>query len=157
MRGLQGAGVPIAACVKHWVADGGTVLGSGTADFAWTGAPYLPISPHISPVPPLYLHCISSVSRRLRVDGRAARHALDPSRSNPSRSTLSRSTVPAEQRAHAPRRPAGAPAHVLDQGDVQCGEAELREVHVAPYLPALEAGCLTVMASYSSVHGAKVH
>ena len=46
---------------------------------------------------------------------------------------------------------------MLDQGDVQCGEAELREVHVAPYLPALEAGCLTVMASYSSVRGAKVH
>ena len=88
MRGLQGAGVPIAACAKHWVADGGTVLGSGTADFAWTGAPYLPVSP-------LYLPCIS----------------------------------------HAPRRPAGAPAHVLDQGDVRCGEAELREVHVPPYLP----------------------
>ena len=46
---------------------------------------------------------------------------------------------------------------MLDQGDAQCDEAELHEVHVAPYLPALEAGCLTVMASYSSVHGAKVH
>ena len=61
MRGLQGAGVPIAACVKHWVADGGTVLGSGTADFAWTGAPYLPISP-------LYLPCISPVSRLYLAD-----------------------------------------------------------------------------------------
>ena len=51
----------------------------------------------------------------------------------------------------------GAPPHVLDQGDAQCDEAELREVHVMPYRPALEAGCLTVMASYSSVHGTKVH
>ena len=43
---------------------------------------------------------------------------------------------------------------MLDQGDAQCDEAELHEVHVAPYL---RAGCLTVMASYSSYNGKKVH
>ena len=122
-----------------------------------------PCLPYIAPGSPLYLPCISPasplhlpcISCRLRVHGRAARHALDPSRStlparpfsarpfparpfplNPSRSTLSRSTLAAEQRAHAPPLRAGAPAHVLDQGDVRCAEAELREVHVAPYLPA---------------------
>ena len=49
MRGLQGAGVPIAACVKHWVADGGTALGSGTADFAWTGTPPHLLDPNPNP------------------------------------------------------------------------------------------------------------
>ena len=29
----------MAACAKHWVAAGGTALGTGTADFGWTGAP----------------------------------------------------------------------------------------------------------------------
>ena len=51
MRGLQGAGVPIAACVKHWVADGGTALGSGTADFAWTGTPPHVLDPSPNPNP----------------------------------------------------------------------------------------------------------
>ena len=93
MRGLQGAGVPIAACVKHWVADGGTVVGSGTADFAWTGAPYLPhISPYL-PSSPLYLPCISPVSSLYLADfawtGAPMTHArpfpLEPSPLEPSR------------------------------------------------------------------------
>ena len=87
VRGIQRQPFPMAACLKHWVADGGTAYGSGTDQFAWSGAP----------------------------------------------------------------------GHVLDQGDARIDEAELRERHVAAYLPALQAGCLTVMATYSSWNGAKVH
>eukprot|EP00965_Chrysotila_dentata_P187028 6171879-Pleurochrysis_carterae.AAC.2 len=39
VKGLQEAGVPMAACVKHFVSDGATELGTGTANFAWMGAP----------------------------------------------------------------------------------------------------------------------
>jgi beta-glucosidase len=44
-----------------------------------------------------------------------------------------------------------------DQGNTVVSEEELRRVHIAPYLPALEAGVLTVMASFSSWNGAKCH
>jgi beta-glucosidase len=91
VRGIQTCGVPMAACVKHWVADGATALGTGTKDFEWTGAP----------------------------------------------------------------------VGVLDQGDAQIDERELRERHVAAYLPALAASGaaapLTVMVSYSSWNGVKAH
>ena len=43
----------------------------------------------------------------------------------------------------------------LDQGDTKCSEEELRTVHVAPYLPSLEAGAGSVMVSYSSWNGQK--
>lgn len=43
----------------------------------------------------------------------------------------------------------------LDQGDTQCDLATLRRVHMAPYLPALEAGVGTIMPSYSSWNGLK--
>ena len=88
VRGLQSSGgVPVAACVKHWVADGGTALGSGGANFGWTGAP----------------------------------------------------------------------THLLDQGDAQISERELRKAHVSAYLPSLAEGVLTVMVSYSKVQGEPVH
>lgn len=45
----------------------------------------------------------------------------------------------------------------IDQGDNLAGEAALRDIHGAGYVPALEAGVQTVMASYSSWHGAKMH
>ena len=45
----------------------------------------------------------------------------------------------------------------VDQGDTVVGEEELRRVHIAPYLPALEAGVLTVMVSLSSWNGEKCH
>ena len=49
VRGLQGVpGVPMAACLKHWVGDGGTALGTGSDDFKWTGAPPA-ISRHLPP------------------------------------------------------------------------------------------------------------
>lgn len=45
----------------------------------------------------------------------------------------------------------------IDQGNTICSEAELRAVHIAPYLPALEAGVKTVMVSFSSWNGVKCH
>ncbi len=45
----------------------------------------------------------------------------------------------------------------VDQGDTMVGEEELRRLHIAPYMPALEAGALTVMVSLSSWNGAKCH
>jgi beta-glucosidase len=43
-----------------------------------------------------------------------------------------------------------------DQGDARISEATLRDIHAAGYRPALEAGALTVMASFSSWNGAKM-
>ena len=45
----------------------------------------------------------------------------------------------------------------VDQGDTVVSEEELRRVHIAPYVPALEAGVLTVMVSLSSWNGEKCH
>ena len=45
----------------------------------------------------------------------------------------------------------------VDQGDTIVDEEELRRVHIAPYVPALEAGALTVMVSLSSWNGEKCH
>jgi len=89
VRGIQRCGFPMAACVKHWVADGGTILGSGNFDMGGIGK--------------------------------------------------------------------AVKAHGLDQGDARMDETELRRTHVAPYLPALAEGALTVMVSYSSVNGQKCH
>jgi beta-glucosidase len=43
-----------------------------------------------------------------------------------------------------------------DQGDNLSSEAQLRDIHAAGYPPALAAGAQTVMASFSSWHGAKI-
>ena len=51
----------------------------------------------------------------------------------------------------------GGTAAGVDQGDTVASEEELRRVHIAPYLPALEAGVLTVMVSLSSWNGEKCH
>lgn len=45
----------------------------------------------------------------------------------------------------------------IDQGDARISEAELFSVHLPPYRRAIEAGALTVMASYSSWHGTRLH
>lgn len=45
----------------------------------------------------------------------------------------------------------------IDQGDTAVSLAELQRTHIAPYYSALEAGVLTVMASYSSWNGNKCH
>lgn len=45
----------------------------------------------------------------------------------------------------------------VDQGDTALSEEELMRVHASPYLPALEAGVLTVMASFNSWNKEKCH
>ena len=51
----------------------------------------------------------------------------------------------------------GGTNHGIDQGRTDISEEELRRLHIAPYRPALEAGVLTVMASYNSWHDVKCH
>lgn len=45
----------------------------------------------------------------------------------------------------------------IDQGDTRVDEATLARVHGAGYPPAVNAGVMTVMASYNSWNGAKMH
>jgi beta-glucosidase len=51
----------------------------------------------------------------------------------------------------------GGTANGKDQGDNAASEAELRDIQAAGYRPALEAGIQSVMASYSSWQGVKMH
>lgn len=44
-----------------------------------------------------------------------------------------------------------------DQGDTAVSEAVLRDVHAAGYVPSIAAGAQSVMASYNSVNGQKMH
>jgi beta-glucosidase len=44
-----------------------------------------------------------------------------------------------------------------DQGDTICDEAIFRSRHLAPYLPAIRAGAGSIMVSYSSWNGTKMH
>jgi len=43
-----------------------------------------------------------------------------------------------------------------DQGDAKIPETELRDIHVAGYVPAIEAGVQTIMISFSSWNGRKL-
>lgn len=45
----------------------------------------------------------------------------------------------------------------IDQGDARISEPDLRSIHLRPYRAAIDAGVATVMASYSSWNGVKVH
>lgn len=45
----------------------------------------------------------------------------------------------------------------IDQGDNRSSEAEMRDIHAAGYPPAIAAGVQTVMASFNSWHGVKMH
>jgi beta-glucosidase len=47
--------------------------------------------------------------------------------------------------------------YLLDQGDARLDEATLRRVHLPPYKAAVDAGALSIMASFSSWNGVKVH
>jgi len=42
-----------------------------------------------------------------------------------------------------------------DQGDTRLEEPEFRRIHLAPYPPAIKAGAVTIMPSYSSWNGLK--
>lgn len=70
-----------------------------------------------------------------------------------------------EGRPLAPDRIAGSAKHFLadggthdgvDQGDARIPESELVGVHARGYVPAIDAGVLTVMASFSSWNGVKI-
>lgn len=45
----------------------------------------------------------------------------------------------------------------VDQGETTLSEAELRAIHIKPYPVAIDAGVLTVMASFNSWNGDKCH
>ena len=45
----------------------------------------------------------------------------------------------------------------IDQGNTICDEATFRRLHVAPYIPAIAAGSGSIMVSYSSWNGDKMH
>jgi beta-glucosidase len=51
----------------------------------------------------------------------------------------------------------GATENGVDQGDARITEAAMRDTHAAGYVPAIEAGVQTVMASFSSWNGIKIH
>lgn len=51
----------------------------------------------------------------------------------------------------------GGTASGKDQGDTRIDEKTLRDVHAAGYVPAIEAGLMSVMASYNSWNGEKMH
>mmetsp|Transcript_5559 Transcript_5559/g.6780 ORF Transcript_5559/g.6780 Transcript_5559/m.6780 type:complete len:845 (-) Transcript_5559:1289-3823(-) len=51
----------------------------------------------------------------------------------------------------------GGTTRGVDQGDTAVSEAELRDIHAAGYYPAIEAGVQTVMASFNSWNGTKMH
>ncbi len=51
----------------------------------------------------------------------------------------------------------GGSGYLIDQGDAQLTETELRAVHLQPYQSAISAGVGSVMVSYSSWNGTKLH
>jgi beta-glucosidase len=51
----------------------------------------------------------------------------------------------------------GSSGYLIDQGDAQISETELRAVHLQPYQSAISAGVGSVMISYSSWNGVKLH
>jgi len=51
----------------------------------------------------------------------------------------------------------GGTTYGIDQGDTKLSEEELRRLHMPPYYEAIAAGVLTVMASFNSWNGDKLH
>ncbi|MBA6364278.1 glycoside hydrolase family 3 protein [Colwellia sp. BRX8-4] len=51
----------------------------------------------------------------------------------------------------------GATTHGIDQGDANISWQELNNTHISPYISALKAGAMTVMASFNSWNGNKCH
>jgi beta-glucosidase len=51
----------------------------------------------------------------------------------------------------------GGTTHGKDQGDTECDEATLRRLHLPGYVAAIKAGGGSIMVSYSSWNGAKMH
>jgi beta-glucosidase len=51
----------------------------------------------------------------------------------------------------------GGTTNGKDQGDTQVSEAELIRLHAQGYVPAINAGTMTIMASFNSWNGQKMH
>ncbi len=51
----------------------------------------------------------------------------------------------------------GGTTNGKDQGDTRIDEKTLRDIHAAGYIPAISAGLMSVMASYNSWNGEKMH
>ena len=51
----------------------------------------------------------------------------------------------------------GGTTNGKDQGNTEVSEDVLRDVHAAGYVPSIAAGAQSVMASYNSFHGEKMH
>ena len=49
------------------------------------------------------------------------------------------------------------PGWEIDQGDLQVDEATLREIYLPPYQAVIEAGAQSIMVSFSSWNGTKMH
>ncbi|PJF43491.1 MAG: beta-glucosidase [Phototrophicales bacterium] len=47
--------------------------------------------------------------------------------------------------------------YIIDQGFMNADEATLREIHLAPYISAIENGALSIMVSYSGWNGTRMH
>ena len=51
----------------------------------------------------------------------------------------------------------GGTTNGIDQGDTVCDEATLRKLYLPPYIAAIKAGVGSIMVSYSSWNGVKMH
>jgi len=51
----------------------------------------------------------------------------------------------------------GGTTNGIDQGDMICDEATLRKLYLPPYVAAIKAGVGSIMVSYSSWNGVKMH
>ena len=51
----------------------------------------------------------------------------------------------------------GGTTNGKDQGNTECDEATLRRIHLPGYIAAIKAGVKTIMVSYSSWNGTKMH
>jgi len=51
----------------------------------------------------------------------------------------------------------GGTTNGIDQGDTICDDATLRKLYLPPYVAAIKAGVGSIMVSYSSWNGAKMH
>lgn len=52
---------------------------------------------------------------------------------------------------------AADPHYQIDQGDARMDEATLRQIHLSPYTAAIQAGARSIMVSFSSWNGVKLH
>jgi beta-glucosidase len=51
----------------------------------------------------------------------------------------------------------GATDDGIDRGDATITDAEIRAMHLPPFVEAIESGVLSIMASFSSINGEKLH